>query len=133
MRKIASCLLFVLLFGAAASAHAVGVEPLFNRIYYCSYTNYDGPANENGRSWFELRSRAGNLVYTYEHFEAPWGWDNQKMTWAWKSDVPSYLGSIWETTTYDGVQCKRTEVLYNAVVINFKQCNDGHTRSCTAF
>lgn len=132
MKKIASCLMFALLLGAVAAQAAV--EPQFNRIYRCSYSsNYGGPAISPGRSWFELRSRVGLLVHTFEHFEAPWGWDNQKMTWAWKYDVPSYFGSIWETTTYDHVQCKRTEVLFYGTTINFKECNDGTTRTCQIY
>lgn len=124
--------LTALLLTAAASAEASFQLPKMgvNNKYWCSYSNYTGPASNSGWSWWELRTSvpAQNLYYTYEHFQTSYGEDNQKMTFA----KPKYVayGTRWESTTYDGVQCTQADVLFGQTYLVFSGCNDGHSRTC---
>jgi hypothetical protein len=130
--KPSALCLTALLFTAATAAHASFQLPKMGvgNKYWCSYSSYTGDASNPGWSWWEIRTSvpAQNLYYTYEHFQTPGGEDNQKMTFA----KPAYVayGTRWETTTFDGVQCTQTDVLFNQIYVVFAGCNDGSTRTC---
>lgn len=128
MKKI---VLFALLLAVATSAFAHS-EPQMNKIYYCNYTNYSGPAKDPGLSWWEKRPGSStSILYTFEHFQLSNGtsWDAYKATWA-KPDTDDYGITTWEFTFKDGPQCKRTVVTPGGFTISFSQCTDGHTRYC---
>jgi len=134
--KTAALCLTALLLAATTAAQAVYQLPKMgpgNR-YWCSYS-IPGSHSNPGWSWWEVKTSfpGKNLYNTYEHFQVPqpWGEDNQKMSFA----NPRYVdnGTRWESTTYDGVQCTVTDVLYSQSVLVFQGCNDNSLRLCTLY
>lgn len=146
--------LFALLAAAAVSASAETFwnqarteafsGPTRNRLYACDYTNYSGSAVDGGRSWWELAVYYGSdgrpMLRGTEHFQATdrYGnpfWEGYKATWAAPVNYySSFYGNItrWEYTFNPyGPQCKRADVLYGGYQLFFRECGDGHTRTCS--
>lgn len=136
MKKV---VLFALLLAAvaAASAHAYN-EPQWGALYTCDYSNYSGNAIDFGISFWQVTARynpGGNpLIRSTETFQASYGWDTYKASWAIKPEngTTGPGGSTnWEFTfNPDGPQCKHTLVYPGGNYITFGQCTDGHSRVC---
>ncbi|HEX6863336.1 MAG TPA: hypothetical protein VF414_11000, partial [Thermoanaerobaculia bacterium] len=118
--------------------------PTRNRHYACNYTNYSGSAVNGGRSWWVLNifySADGKpMLRGTEYFDArdrygdPFT-EGYKATWAAPVNYfSSFYGNItrWEYTFNPyGPQCKRADVLYGGYQLTFRECGDGHTRTCS--
>jgi ABC-type transport system substrate-binding protein len=141
--------LFALLLAAAMSASAetysgyAGPNRGAGNLYLCDYQNYPGPAVDPGASYWDLTAGADAsgkpILRGIEYFEA---WhptfgnylENYRVTWAkpainWDPVSYTYF-TRWEFTFKDGPQCKKTDVYFNGVKIVFKDCTDGHSRTC---
>ncbi|HEX9941266.1 MAG TPA: hypothetical protein VGG03_04560 [Thermoanaerobaculia bacterium] len=135
MKKV---VLFALLFAAvAASAYAV-TPPLENRLYKCDYTNPTMGEVDPGFSRFDfIYLDTPTDKRGIEYFDATWGQDNRKVTFAKPVDGNSFLYgpfTTWEFTINPyGPQCKRAAVLFGGHRIDFSDCSDGHSRICTTY
>lgn len=127
--------------GTGPSAGQSFSGPNEGQFYQCDYTNYSGSAIDNGYSYWIFNifysSDGKPMLRGTEHFTAniPGGWDGYKSTWAAPvNKIDPSTGTIytqWEYTFNPyGPQCKRADVLYNAFILRFSQCGDGHSRSC---
>ena len=136
MKRIA---LFALLLAAAAvSAQAAHVAPLQSTTYKCWYTNPPlGSANPGFSSFSFIYMNTTEQKRGIEYYDATWGPDNRKMTFAKPVDKTSfYVGpyTTWEFTfNPSGPQCKQTDVLFGGNRIDFLDCTDGHQRTCTTY
>lgn len=151
MKKV---VLFALLAAAAVSASAETYwnqsrtdafsGPNRNRVYSCEYFNYSGSAVNWGRSWWVLSIfysadgkpmlRGTEYFDAYDRFEDVFT-EGYKATWAAPVNYySSFYGNItrWEYTFNPyGPQCKRADVLYGGHQLVFRECGDGHSRTCS--
>jgi hypothetical protein len=121
----------------AASAQAI-TPPLENYLYKCSYTNPTMGEKNPGFSrfvWVYRNQPADKRGI--EYFDALWGQDNRKVTFAKPVDKNSFLYgpfTVWEFTVNPaGPQCKWAAVLFGGHRIDFSDCSDGHSRICTTY
>lgn len=138
MKKV---VLFALLLAAvAASVHAQAMAPLANRNYVCDYTNPTMGEVDYGISSFRfIYLNTPTDKRGIEDFDATWGKDNRKVTFAkpvdrYKPDIYGnwvLFATDWEfTVNPSGPQCKFTRVTNWGGRISFQQCSDGHSRIC---
>jgi hypothetical protein len=129
--------LFTLLFAAVAgAAQAAHVQPLRNVTYKCVYTNPTIEANPGFSQFDWIYMDSSELKQGIEYFDATWGPDNRKMTFAKPVDGNSFLYgpfTKWESTIKYGPQCQNTSVLFGGHRIDFSQCSDGSSRTCTTY
>ncbi len=141
---------FALLLAAlAGSAHALD-WPTCEIYYRCHYTNYTGPAVQDGLSYFTSCQPQGTgtsaLLRAIEDFQSRFNgqviWDNRRVTFAKPAGVfdsnPTpppgriLVGTQWEfTVNPNGLQCTDTVVYKEDGTIDFTNCSDGSTRTCT--
>jgi len=129
--------LFALLFAVVAGAASATSfhTPTWNADYTCTYTNPPYPSI-NGLSTFVNTSTqydgAGNPIYRgIEYYDASYGLENRKFTFAKPVNMYSGLFTRWEFTLNPyGPQCKQTDVYGGGQTIYFNNCTDGHTRRC---
>jgi opacity protein-like surface antigen len=131
-------ILFALLFATvAASAQAAHVQPLRNVLYQCRYTNPSGEASPGFSRFDWIYMDSSELKQGIEYFDTTnWGQDNRKMTFAKPVDGNSFLYgpyTTWESTIKYGRQCTNTAVLFGGHRIDFSQCSDGSSRTCTTY
>jgi hypothetical protein len=133
MKKV---VLFALLLAVVATASAFAFqEPTWGADYTCTYTNPPYPS-VNGISTFVKTSTqydaAGNPIYRgTEYYDASYGLENRKFTFAKPVSMYSGLFTRWEfTINPSGPQCKQTDVYGWGQTIYFNNCTDGHTRQC---
>jgi hypothetical protein len=126
-------LLSVVPFASATAYHT----PIWGADYTCDYTNPPSPRID-GLSIFVLQSTQYDslsrpIYRTIEYFDATYGIDNNKMTFA--KPVNTVIGTYvvktrWEATLLNGPQCTQTDVYNWGGTIVFAGCSDGHTRTC---
>jgi hypothetical protein len=132
MKRIA---LFALLLVAAAAAQAATYNtPTWGADYSCSYTNPPYPS-VNGLSTFVLTSTQQDdqmrpIHRSIEYYDASYGLENRKVTFAKPVNMYGTLFTRWEYTILNGPQCKNTDVYGWGSTIYFNNCTDGHTRQC---
>jgi hypothetical protein len=135
--------LFALLFAAvAASAHSQAMAPKESPRYYrCDYTNPTMGEVDNGVSRFSfIYQNLPDLKRGIEYFDATWGQDNRKVTFAKPADRYRFnihtgeyelWATDWEfTINPSGPQCTRARVTNWGDRISFSNCSDGHSRVC---
>ncbi len=152
MKKVVLSALLLAAVAVSASAEIYPVNgvnysgPNRGQAYSCTYTNYSGPAVDGAdggsSSWTLAVSALGGkpLLRGTEHFQAtdPYGQTFQegyKATWAKPvndTDPVSQQPYTWWEYTFNpyGPQCKRVGVYFNAFKLTFKECSDGHSRTC---
>jgi hypothetical protein len=147
MKRIA---LFALLFVAVAAAAQALDWPACEVYYRCHYSNYMGPAVQDGLSLFTSCQPQGtglsSQLHAIEKFQSRFNgqviWDNRKVTFAKPAGVvgpnptppPVHIlvGTQWEfTVNPNGPQCKDTVVYKEDGTIEFNNCTDGSSRTCT--
>lgn len=138
---------FALLLGiAATSAQAAFIEPRCDVYYKCHYTNYTGSAVQDGLSYFTTCSGlGGSFIRATEKFQAHFQgriiWDNRAVVFTKPINIrepnpepppPMILvATQWEFTVGpSGPQCKDTVVWKEDGTIEYRNCTDGHTRTC---
>jgi hypothetical protein len=129
---LSALLLAVVATGSASAFQA----PTWGADYTCSYTNPPYPS-VNGISTFVLTqpvqydSLSRPIYRGIEYYDASYGVENRKFTFAKPVDMNNGLFTRWELTINpSGPQCKQTDVYGNGQVIYFLNCTDGHTRTC---
>jgi hypothetical protein len=139
MKKIALSALLLAVACAAAASAATFHTPTWNADYTCTYTNPPYPSVNGLSTWVQTSTQldgAGNPIYrTIEYFDASYGTENRKATFAKPVNVYSSYGTLlyttWEfTINPSGPQCKKTDVYGWGQTLYFNNCTDGHTRRC---
>jgi hypothetical protein len=143
MKRIA--LFALLLVVAAVSAQALVISPRCGVYYRCHYTNYTGPIVQDGLSTFiNCPGTWGSLNYATENFQSTFNghtiWDNRRVVFAkpvniFENDpdvIPHrvLVATQWEFTS-SPLQCKDSVVWKEDGSIDFNDCTDGSSRSCT--
>ncbi len=128
--------LFALLFAVTTVASAAAFHtPSWGEDYTCTYTNPPYPS-VNGISTFVKTSTqydaAGNPIHRgIEYYDASYGTENRKFTFAKPVNMYYGLFTRWEFTIGpSGPQCKKTDVYGWGQTIYFIDCGDGHSRTC---
>jgi hypothetical protein len=138
--------LFALLFATVAGAAFAGtyVNPKFNTYYQCHYTNYTGPASQDGFSIFINPSGSlDGVLWGTERFQVPYlsGWDNTRVAFAKPVNryfIDPLTGEqflLWTTvefTSADG-QCKATRISEGGNRIDFNNCTTSYSRICKTY
>lgn len=139
MKKSVLFALLVVLTAGAGVAQTYH-HPTANVDYSCDYTGT--PPNSAaawGLSLFSISlstDASGKPIWRgIEYYDATYGGDNRKVTFAKPSPKTWYpgwgWGTRWEFTINPyGPQCKYTDVINNGALIFFAGCTDGHSRTC---
>ena len=143
MKKV---VLFALLFAAVAGAASAQtyMQPKFNVYYKCHYTNYTGPATQDGFSIFVNQSGGlSGVLWATERFQVPYlsGWDNGRVAFAKPVNryfIDPWTGErilVWTTVEFTGPdgQCKATRISEDGDRMDFGNCTTGYTRTCKTY
>ncbi len=145
MKKV---VLFALLVAVTAGIAEARVNPLCNVNYRCYYSNSPIPVPNPSFSTFGSCANYTYLIRGIEQFQRYYQGnvilDNRKFTFGNDPNDPTRQDYIdptygtwatdWEfTINPEGPQCKRATVTLYGQVIRFKECSDGHSRTCYAW